>query len=464
MSGWDLNYSIMFDIMETDKVNRGVLATGYMSLDEIVGLPRNPKDHALGEIEQSYGRFGYLIPVVINDDTGRLISGHGRTKGLRARKLRGEAPPAGVVEEDGVWKVPYTLVGVVEGDEEARLTEAGGWNKDILADVLSDLATEGEVGLEGVGFDLDDVDELLKDVLGAFDEEEVDEGDLEAVMDKAEELRESWGVLEGDVWEIKSSTVPGAVHRIVVGDCTDEAVVEACLRDEVVDLGLTSPPYAVGKEYEVEVSFEDHLDLISDFAEISLGVIKPGGFLFLNFGPITPQFATKAITNSDRQCVYPISKDYWRIFHEERDFDLYASRIWYKPFNKLQKPFWTYHTSIPHHQEWEYLWTLRAPGGETDQVYDWDTSVHAVWDTRERLEDKPLSRHVAAFPLVLPEWAIRAHSPKRAVVWDAFLGSGTTIVAAEYMGRIGRGTELEPKYTAIGLERLSRLGLEPRKV
>ena len=251
-----------------------------------------------------------------------------------------------------------------------------------------------------------------------------------------------------------------ARHRLVIGDCADSETVRLVMAGKQADLGLTSPPYAVGKEYEKDVSFEAHLALLRAFADKAQEVIKPGGFLFVNFGEIAAQSHTKSLTGSSRQCLYPISKDYWQIFHVERGYDLYAMRIWYKPFNRLKQPFWSYHTSIPHHQEWEHIWTWRLPGGDSDKVYDWDISSRAVWDTRkEATEDRPLTRHVAAFPVCLPERAIKAHSTRGAIVWDAFLGSGTTMVAAQKLGRCCFGTEISPAYAAVILERMSGMGL-----
>jgi hypothetical protein len=205
--------------------------------------------------------------------------------------------------------------------------------------------------------------------------------------------------------------------------------------------------------------------------------------VFTNFGEIAPQSHAGPLTGSTRQCVYPISKDYWRIFHEERYCDLYAQRIWYKPFNRLQQPFWSYKTSIPHHQEWEHIWTWRTPGGDDDRLTDgdisvhdhqewehiwtwrtpggdgdrrtdWDISVHAVWDTRnEATYDKPLTRHVAAFPVCLPERAIKAHSLSGELVLEPFSGSGTTLIACEKLGRRCRAVEIVPQYVAVALER-----------
>jgi len=283
-------------------------------------------------------------------------------------------------------------------------------------------------------------------------------GAPEAQIDKAAELQEKWQVKAGDVF------VAGE-QRLICGDCTDRATVERLMDGEKAALVVTSPPYAVGKEYEAETTFAEHLALLRDFADRCIEVVVPGGFIFVNFGEIAPQSHTHSLTGSNRQCIYPISKDYWQIFHEERGCDLYAQRIWYKPFNRLQQPFWSYHTSIPHYQEWEHIWTWRTPGGTEDKVHEWDISVHAVWDTRnEATDDRPLTRHVAAFPVCLPERALRAHSDRGDIVFDPFLGSGTTLVACARLGRRGRGIEIYAPYVSVALQRLQDMGLEVKRV
>jgi len=283
--------------------------------------------------------------------------------------------------------------------------------------------------------------------------------EVEPEIDRAEELRAQYGVEVGQLWQC-------GPHRVLCGDCTQQAAVHRLMDGTRIDLVLTSPPYAVGKEYEQHVSFPEHLAMLRDCADRCLEIVRPGGFLFVNFSEIAPQSHAGPLTGSERQCLYLISKDYWQIFHEERRCDLYAQRIWYKPFNRLQQPFWTYHTSIPHHQEWEHLWTWRVPGGDGDEVYDWDVSVHAVWDTRqEATDDKPLTRHTAAFPVGIPERALRAHSQPGGQVYDPFLGSGTTMIVCEQLQRCCYGMEIDPGYVAVSLHRWHQLtGQTPQLV
>lgn len=141
----------------------------YMPLDDIQENPANPKAHDTEVIGDSVGRFGYIDGVVLDDRTGYLISGHGRTKTLRAKRDAGEAPPDGVqITSDGVWLVPVQRGWSSRSDADAkaalialnRTTELGGWVDDSLLGLLDELSENDPDGLVGVGYDRDDVDEL----------------------------------------------------------------------------------------------------------------------------------------------------------------------------------------------------------------------------------------------------------------------------------------------------------------
>jgi DNA modification methylase len=82
------------------------------------------------------------------------------------------------------------------------------------------------------------------------------------------------------------------------------------------------------------------------------------------------------------------------------------------------------------------------------------------------LVDKPRANpdHATVKPLALPACAIANHTDQGDLVYDNFLGSGTTLVACERLGRKGRGIEISPAYVAVSLERLSQMGLKPKLV
>jgi hypothetical protein len=155
----------------------------YMSLSELKKWERNPKDHDLGELGRSLTRFGFVMPVLIDERSGTLAAGHGRVDSLLMRQAQGESAPARVRTEGGEWKVPvirgisFNSDGEMEayGIADNRIVERGGWLEPALVEVLADLAAGP--GLDGTGYDEDDLDtlraftELLAEDWSDFDEE-----------------------------------------------------------------------------------------------------------------------------------------------------------------------------------------------------------------------------------------------------------------------------------------------------
>ena len=158
----------------------------YLPLSEIVGADNNPKDHDIGQIYQSIKRFGFTQPIMMNENTGKLLAGHGRLQTLQQMKQGGEKVPARIKEKDGEWLVPVLKGIAFEDDMEAqayliadnRLTELGGWNTGELVDTLQELV-EGGLSLDGVGYDFDDLETMVTQIddSGIFDVEVVPEAD-----------------------------------------------------------------------------------------------------------------------------------------------------------------------------------------------------------------------------------------------------------------------------------------------
>ena len=140
----------------------------YVSLEELQGAPRNPKDHDIGALHESIKRFDFVAPFIINENTGRLVVGHGRLRVLQQMKANGMEPPGHIVKKGESWQVPVIKGIYFRNEKEAeaylladnRLTELGSWHQDQLVQVLSDLAVD-EKDLIGVGWDSNDIDAML---------------------------------------------------------------------------------------------------------------------------------------------------------------------------------------------------------------------------------------------------------------------------------------------------------------
>jgi hypothetical protein len=146
----------------------GPIQVDYVRLSDVVRWPRNPKQHADDLIAESIDRFGYVMPVLVDDNSGRLVAGHGRLDALEAKRQRGEkAPDRLVVGPDGEWMIPVIRGVGFENEAEAEayligdneLTTRGGWNEALLADVLNSIRESAE-GLMGTGFNEAELTEL----------------------------------------------------------------------------------------------------------------------------------------------------------------------------------------------------------------------------------------------------------------------------------------------------------------
>ena len=163
--------------MDKKRETDGPLRIEYVDLAALVRWPRNPKQHDLGTLHQSFKRFGYVAPILVDEGTGKIVAGHGRLDALQQAQASGEPPPERIQAKNGRWFVPVVrgLDFASELDAEAyliadnQLTVLGGWDDNALAEVLKDLAAQE--ALDGIGFDREDVDALLRQVDGVPKEE-----------------------------------------------------------------------------------------------------------------------------------------------------------------------------------------------------------------------------------------------------------------------------------------------------
>jgi len=144
----------------------------YMSLSTIEGWPRNPKGHDLDGLEGSISRFGFVVPIIIDERTKKLAAGHGRVDSLREQKDAAQTPPEYVDIRDGEWFVPVVRGVSFNSDTELeafliaanQLTISGGWDNQKLAEIFQSLRAEGEQALQGIGFTDTEIDERLAEL------------------------------------------------------------------------------------------------------------------------------------------------------------------------------------------------------------------------------------------------------------------------------------------------------------
>jgi len=132
----------------------------------------NPRRHDLEAISASLVRFGYVDPLVVDDTSGHLLSGHGALASLLIAQEDGLPRPARVTAlPDGEWQVDVVHVALAPGEAraytvaEVRTRELGGWHDEKLIAVLQQIQ-ETPLGLEGTGFAPSELEALMAKVGG----------------------------------------------------------------------------------------------------------------------------------------------------------------------------------------------------------------------------------------------------------------------------------------------------------
>ena len=151
----------------------------WVKIQDVKGADVNPKQHDIGTLHQSIERFGFVAPLIRNETTGKLVGGHGRIETLRQKyQLNKEDPPKGIkVDEELNWLVPVVTGIEFQNDDEAdaylvadnRLVELGGWDVPDLKELLEGVIVKTGT-LDGVGYDAEDLQNLLEDVEAAEEE------------------------------------------------------------------------------------------------------------------------------------------------------------------------------------------------------------------------------------------------------------------------------------------------------
>ncbi len=217
--------------------------------------------------------------------------------------------------------------------------------------------------------------------------------DAEPQIDKAEELRVKWGVERGQIWELGE-------HRIMCGDAASaNGFVEG-------DTMVTDPPYGIGYKYR------NHNDQ-SNSANLDLVKRVMQGFK-------GPRIWTCGLMNLARDLAWnPTAK----------------VLCWHKGFAAAGN-------GIGGASTWEPVLSVEVKGGTLPDDY-----LHFGTDRVEGLRDK----HPCPKPTGLFAHLIRYLGGK--TIWEPFLGSGTTLIACEQLGRKCRAMEIDPGYVAVSIQR-----------
>ena len=408
------------------------LEVTYLPVTTLKPHPRNPRVHTdrqVHQIAQSIEAFGFNVPILV-DDKQNVVAGHGRL--LAARKLGWSTVP--VIKLTHLTESQYKAFLIADN----KLTENGAWDERLLGEqlkVLSEL--ELDFDLEVTGFEMAEID-LLIDGLETVHEADPD--------DRLPEVETSAVSASGDLWQLGK-------HRVLCGNSLLPEDYERLMDGAKADLVITDPPYNVPIDGHATGLGKTHH---REFAMAS-GEMSSSEFT---------EFLRKAMTLS-RQSSQPGSLAYyfmdWR--HMEQilaaGIDVYRELMNLCVWSKSNGGMGSFYRSA--HELIFLFKNVGASHRNNIQLGKFGRYRTNVWNypsantfSRTGPDGDLLALHPTPKPVALIADAIKDSTTRGGVVLDPFLGSGTSVIAAERAGRVCYGMELDPLYVDAIIRRWQR--------
>ena len=375
-----------------------------LSLKELKPAAYNPRkklkkgDKEYEKIKQSLLKFGYVDPIIVNKDM-TVIGGHQRLT---------------VLKDLDYETAKCVIVNLPKEDEKAlnialnKIT--GQWDEALLADLLLDLQ-ESDFNLDLTGFEPPEIDDILSNV---HDKElSEDEFDVE------EELKKPTVSRHGDIWQLGK-------HRVICGDSTKAETYKQLLDDRKANLVVTDPPYNVDVEETAGKILNDNMS-DGDFYQFLLS-------MFTQVENHMEDDASIYVFHADTEGLN------FRKAFKDAGFYLSGCCIWKKNSLVLGRSPYQWQ-----HEPCLYGWKKKGK-------HQWfsDRKQTTIWEY-----DRPKSSkdHPTMKPIQLMAYPIQNSSMRGTVVLDPFLGSGSTLIAADQTGRICYGIELDEKFVDVIVKR-----------
>jgi len=368
-----------------------------LPLGQITPYEKNAKQHPQKQIKQianSIKEFGFNQPIVI-DKNNVIIVGHGRYEAAKLLGLK-EVPTLQVDLSDQKAKA-YRLA-------DNKLNESD-WDMQLAIEELKELDLELA---ELTGFDMD----LLIDP---------DEKD-----DLVPDLPEEPVSKLGEIYQLGE-------HRLMCGDSTKLEDVEKLMDGQKADISFTSPPYNAGdnirgKFYDNDGDNKGDDEYVSFLVDTTLNALQHCKFNFVNIGIL-----------------------------ESNKFALIDFQTQMRDYTK-DVLVWNKKTSPPHinkgtfSTKWEYIFAFSNEPKSRSFPCDWQGKYANVIETENNSGNEFAKVHRAGFPVALPTWILLKMDFAESVI-DLFGGTGTTIIAAEKLGRKCYMMEIDPKYIDVIIQR-----------
>jgi DNA modification methylase len=406
------------------------LSVKYQSTAALKPCPHNSRTHSKRQIRQiaeSIKRFGFTNPILV-DSNGMILAGHGR---LEAAKLLDINRVPTIQLED---LTPDEIRAYVMADN--RLAEKAGWDPDILAIEFQHLLTLDNFDVCITGFEIPEIDLILEgSSLHKPQPGEVIEFETGPAVSR-----------NGDLWSLGK-------HRLICGNSLQESTFTTLMGPRRANVVVTDPPYNVKIDGNVCGKGSIHH---REFAMASGEMTEEEFITFLTTSlRLLARFSTAG-------SVHFIFMD-WRHMAALQEAgkhcygELLNLCVWVKPSGGMGSLYRSRHELVfafkngkgSHRNNIQ----LGRYGRNRTNVWEYP-GVNTLSGNGE--EGKLLALHPTVKPLGLVADALLDCSARGEVVLDSFLGSGTTLLAAERTGRRCYGIEIDPLYVDVAIRRWQR--------
>lgn len=407
------------------------LTVVYTSLDTLTEYPNNPRHHdtkQLIKIQNSIEKFGFINPILV-DEHNEIIAGHARLAAARLAHLP-QVPVIRLEHLSTAQKKAYRIA-------DNKLAELGTWSVENLQlefQELEKLDLDFSLGI--TGFDMGDIDLILE---GKEAKADPKANNIPFIPDNEVVTR------EGDIWILGE-------HRIICGNSLQKETLSQLMEDKKADMVFTDPPY--------NVKINGHV--------CGAGNVQHKEFKFASGEMTVEEFTQFLKTSFELLCMF--SKDGslhyicmdWRHIKEimtaAEVYDQFKNLCVWRKDNAGMGSFYR--------SQHELIFMFKH--GKEPHINNVELGIHGryrtnVWNyagvntpSTENAEKRAM--HPTVKPVELIKDAILDASNRGGVVLDTFLGSGSTLIAAEKAGRICYGVELEPKYVDTAIRRYESLG------
>lgn len=388
------------------------------SLQPYSGNARTHSKRQIRQLADSIQRFGFTNPVLVGDDDV-IMAGHGRV--LAAKHLgMSQVPTVKLSHLSPAERKAYVIA-------DNKLALNAGWNQELLALELQSLV-ELDFDLELTGFSLAEVDLVL---------DTAQESDASSTEDEADLVPPSSGAVvsqQGDIWQCGD-------HRLICGDARDTSTYTSLLDGDPVDMIFTDPPY--------NVPIDGHVCGLGKIRhrEFAMGAGEMSKSAFTLF--LTETLGAAAKSCRDGAIAF-VCMD-WRHMGEllaagNQVFTEFKNLcVWNKTNGGMGSFYRSKHELVfvfkvgtaPHIN----TFGLGETGRYRTNVWDY-AGINSFGSSR----DEDLEMHPTVKPVELVADAIRDCSKRGSIILDNFGGSGTTLIAAEKVGRRARVLEFDPAY------------------